>query len=91
MRICQHYIKDSKGCSLGVSPVKCRSCSMFQAVSRRTFIQPTIDQIPLSVSSSSAEVASISHSTNAFSTVSSSEQQILQSSAVRGGCGCSKK
>ncbi len=85
MKYCQHYIKGSKQCSLGIVPVNCRSCSMFQVASRRMFMQPTINQNSSAVSLSSVDVVSSSSAS-----VLSSEQKILQSSAVKGGCGCRK-
>ena len=88
MRICAHLIKGvEKSCSLGISPVKCSGCSMFQLKSRRASQQPIMEMVNNSSAVKDMETQPISVSSASFGF----EQNITQKAAVRGGCGCSKK
>lgn len=89
MRVCQHLIKGTeKQCALGVSPVNCSFCSMFQLKSRRQSQQPSAIVADSEVANYSADDSqTVSHT---VSQTSSSEQHILRASAVKGGCGCRK-
>ncbi len=85
MRPCLHLITgDTPTCSLGVSPLNCASCTMYQMQSRRTSQQPVID--------SSRGVALTSNSDGVVNGIvkANVEQNIVNRSAVSGGCGCKR-
>ena len=100
MRICAHFNKQTKQCNLGISPVQCSGCSMFALGSRRSINQTPPNDNPI-VLSDRAEVQS--NVTNVIdesqppqlqspeSESSVNEQNIIQTAAVSGGCGCRKR
>ena len=89
MRICVHLIKGvEKECALGISPLKCSGCSMFQLKSRRSSQQPIIETVDnvsvVGVNSEGYSKAVLSPESTVF------EQRVNQASAIKGGCGCRK-
>lgn len=103
MRICKHLDKRTKQCDLGISPMMCSGCSMFAASSRRMQHQMNVEEPVIPVPGGLEPMMSTSGVGNAIdetnpalslsapSELGANEQQILQSSAVTGGCGCRKK
>lgn len=85
MRPCLHLITgETPSCSLGVSPMKCSSCTMYQMQSRRT------SQQAMSESSFGVTLASNSDGVVKGTVSANVEQNIVNISAVSGGCGCKR-
>lgn len=74
---------EKKECALGISPMDCDFCGMREVKSWRTSQQPTAN---------SPNTRSVVSDNGVNVVVSGgTEQKLLQSSAVKGGCGCHKK
>lgn len=103
MRICRHFDKRTKQCNLGISPMVCSGCSMFAVGSRRMLHQMNAEEpnVPIpgglepminnSGVGNAVDETKPTISPDAMPELNVNEQQLLQSSAVTGGCGCRKK